>query len=130
MFLLLHITCSCIFMHTYLTFSIFLYIDCDWYFSACLSLSLLLSISYPMHLNENLLHLKTLFVPEHLLLIPLPLMFDSVMIKPCPPSVFKVSHFTPSFEEEEKYYIYIYIYIYKYIFNFIVLLLLSPTISL
>ena len=52
MFLLLHITCSCIFMHTYLTFSIFLYIDCDWCFSLSLSLSLslyiLLSISCSM----------------------------------------------------------------------------------
>ena len=48
MFLLLHITCSCIFMHTYLTFSIFLYIDCDWCFFACLYLSLLLSVSCSM----------------------------------------------------------------------------------
>ena len=43
MFLLLHFTCSCIFMHTYLTFSLFLYIDCDWCFAACLFLSLSLS---------------------------------------------------------------------------------------
>ena len=48
MFLLLHITCSCIFMHTYLTFSIFLYIDCDWCFFACLYLSLLLLVSCSM----------------------------------------------------------------------------------
>ena len=50
MFLLLHITCLCIFMHTYLTFSIFLYIDCDWFFSACVSLSfsLILSVSCSM----------------------------------------------------------------------------------
>ena len=40
MFLLLHITCSCIFTHTYLRFSIFLYIDCDWCFSVCVFLSL------------------------------------------------------------------------------------------
>ena len=50
--LLLHITCSCIFMHTFLTFSIFLYIDCVWCFSTCLSLflslSLLLSVSCSM----------------------------------------------------------------------------------
>ena len=37
-----HITCSCIFMHTYLHFSIFLYWFV-WCFSACLSLSLSLS---------------------------------------------------------------------------------------
>ena len=43
LFLLLHITCSCIFMHTYLTFSIFLYIDCIWCFSVCFSLPLSLS---------------------------------------------------------------------------------------
>ena len=84
MFLLFHITRSCIFMHTYLTFSIFLYIDCDWCFSASLSLSPspLFSVSCPMALNENLLHPKTLFVLGHpLLLILLPLMFGSVMIK-------------------------------------------------
>ena len=46
MFLLLHITCSCIFMYKYLTFSIFLCIDYDWCFSACLSLSLPLSLVY------------------------------------------------------------------------------------
>ena len=50
MFLLLHITCLCIFMHMYLTFSMFLYTDCDWCFFACLSLylSLLLSVSCSM----------------------------------------------------------------------------------
>ena len=88
MFLLLHFACSCIFMHTYLTFSIFLYIDCDWCFSACLSLSLSLSLSFfrlvaLWHLNENLLCPGTLFVSGHpLLLILLPLIFGSVMIKP------------------------------------------------
>ena len=40
LFLLLHITCLCIFMHTYFTFSIFLYIDCIGTFAACLFLSL------------------------------------------------------------------------------------------
>ena len=48
MFLLLHITCSCIFMHTYLTLYIFLCIDCDWCFFACISLSFLLSVSCSM----------------------------------------------------------------------------------
>ena len=35
MILLLHITCSCIFMHVYLTFKIFLYIWTIWDFSKC-----------------------------------------------------------------------------------------------
>ena len=84
MFLLLHITCSCIFMHTYLTFSIFLYIDCDWCFSLSLSLSLSLSQLVALwHLNENLLRPGILFDLGHLLLlILLPYMFDSMMIKP------------------------------------------------
>ena len=46
MFLLLHITCSCIFMHTYLTLSIFIYIDCVWCFFACFSLPISLSLVY------------------------------------------------------------------------------------
>ena len=41
MFLLLHIKCSCIFMHTYLKFFIFLYIDC---FGAFLRVSFSLSL--------------------------------------------------------------------------------------
>ena len=85
MFLLLHITCSCIFMHTYLTFSIFLYIDCVWCFFACFSLllSLLFTLVASWHLNVSLLHLGTLFIPEHpLLLTLLPHMFDFMMIKP------------------------------------------------
>ena len=78
MFLLLHITCSCIFMHTYLTFSIFLYIDYDWCFFACLSLSLLLSINCSMGsmapkqkstLSQNPLHSRASFssdpTPSH-----------------------------------------------------------------
>ena len=50
MFLLLHITCSCIFMHTYDTFSIFLYVELFWDSSNCLflPLSLLLSFSCVM----------------------------------------------------------------------------------
>ena len=100
MFLQLHITCSCIFMHTYLTFSILLYIDCVWCFyvcmcvcvCVCLSLSLSLSISLFLsllftlvaswHLNVNLLHPGTLYVSRHpLLLILLLHMFGSAMIK-------------------------------------------------
>ena len=70
MFLLLHITCSCIFMHTYLRFSIFFYIDCVWCFSACFSLplSLLFTLIASWHLNVNLLRLRTLFVLGHSLL--------------------------------------------------------------
>ena len=45
MFLQLHITCSCIFMHTYLTFSIFLYIDCVWCFYVCVCVCVCLSLS-------------------------------------------------------------------------------------
>jgi len=84
MFLLLHITCSCIFIHTYLTFSIFLYINCDWCFFACLSLShSFFRLVALWHLNENLLRPGTLYISEHLLLLLLlPLMFSSVRIKP------------------------------------------------
>ena len=73
LFLLLHITCSCIFMHTYLTFSIFLYIDCIWCFSVCFSLplSLLFMLVASWHLNINLLRPETFFVPEHPLLLTL-----------------------------------------------------------
>ena len=35
MFFTLHVTCSCIFMHTYLTFNIFVYILTAWSFSKC-----------------------------------------------------------------------------------------------
>ena len=91
MFLSLHVTCSSIFMHTYLHFCIFLYIDLFGAFlrvtfspSLCLSLSLsffLLLASW--HINENPLHPKTLFILGHPLpLIPHLLLFGSVMIKP------------------------------------------------
>ena len=41
MFFTLHVTCSCIFMHTFFTFSIFLYIWTVWSFSDCLFLPFL-----------------------------------------------------------------------------------------
>ena len=85
MLLLLHITCSCIFMHTFFTFSIFLYIELYWDFSDCLflPLSLLLSVSCVMAPNKNLLRLRTLFVSGHpLLLTPLPLTSGSMMKRP------------------------------------------------
>ena len=84
MFLLLHVTCSCIF-HAYIPlFSIFLNIIVDWYFFACLSLSLsFFQIVCTWHLSANPLCPKTLFVPRHpLLLILHPFMSSSVMINP------------------------------------------------
>ena len=86
-FLLLHITCSCIFMHTYFTFSMYFYIDCVWCVSTCfslpLSLSLLFTLVVSWHLNVSLLHPRTLFVSRHpLLLTLLPLLFSFVMKKP------------------------------------------------
>ena len=85
LFLQFHITCSCIFTHTYLTFSIFLYIDYIWSFSMFLSpsLSLLFTLVASWHLNVNLLHLETLFVLGHpLLLTSLPLTSSSVIKRP------------------------------------------------
>ena len=89
MFLLLHVTCSCIF-HTYvLIFFLLIDIKCVWYFSVCFSLSLSLSLFQLValwHLNVSPLRPETLFVLGYLLLLPLlilhPLMFDSVMIRP------------------------------------------------
>ena len=86
MFLSLHVTCSFIFMHTYLQVSIFLYklSCCCFYDSLSLSLSLSLALVASWHLNVSLLHPKTLFVLGHLLLLlilPL-LLFDFVMRGP------------------------------------------------
>ena len=72
-------------MHTYLTFSMYFYIDCVWCVSTCfsLSLSLLFTLVVSWHLNVSLLHPRTLFVSRHpLLLTLLPLLFSSVMKKP------------------------------------------------
>ena len=84
MLLMLHITCSCIFMHMYLHFFIFLYWTV-WCFSICLLLSLFLLLVALWHLNKNLLCPRTLFIPRHFLLLPplilLHLMSGSVMIK-------------------------------------------------
>ena len=84
--LLMHITCSCIFMHTSFTFNLFLYI---WtVFGTFLSVSFfspysLVYISMSWHRNVSLLRLETLFVPGHLfLLIPPPPLFGSMMSKP------------------------------------------------
>ena len=60
MFLLLHVTCSRIF-HAYIPlFSIFLNIIVDWYFFACLSLSLSLSLFLSDSLHMALKHKSTL----------------------------------------------------------------------
>ena len=84
MFLCLHVTCSCIFMHAYLYFFMFLYIDL---FAAYLHVSLSPSLSFFLlvatwHQNENPLRPRTLFILGHPLpLTPLLLLFGSVMIK-------------------------------------------------
>ena len=80
MFLLLHITCSCIrTLH-----SLYSYISIV--IGAFLRLSLSLSLSQLValwHLNENILHLGTLFILRHpLLLTPLPLTSGSTMRRP------------------------------------------------
>ena len=76
---------SCI--HTILVFLID--INCVWYFSTCFSFSLSLSFFQLValwHLNGNLLRPGTLFVPTHLLLLPLLILLHlisgSMMIKP------------------------------------------------
>ena len=72
-------------MHMYTHFFIFLYWTV-WCFSVCPFLSLFLSLIALWHLNENPLHLGTLFVLGHLLLLPslilLHITSGSVMIKP------------------------------------------------
>ena len=82
MFLLLHVTCSCIF-HTYvLIFFLLIDIKCVWYFSVCFSLSSFQLVAL-WHLNISTLRPKTLFILGCLLLFPLlilhPLTFSSMM---------------------------------------------------
>ena len=78
----LHVTCSCIFMHMYLT-SVYFYIS--EFFGVFLivsffPLSLLFTLVRQCHQNVSLLHPRTLFVPRHhLLLILTPLLFGSMM---------------------------------------------------
>ena len=66
----LHVTCLCIPMHMYSLFNIF------WYIWIVMGL-----LNVPWYQNISLLHPKTLFVSGHLLLllIPLPLLFGSMM---------------------------------------------------
>ena len=88
--LYLHVTCSCIFMHTYLQVLIFLYIMLLVLFWLSPSLSFFLSLPLTLvaswHLSVSLLRPGTLFVPRHLLLLlhltPLPPTFGSVMRRP------------------------------------------------
>ena len=88
MFLLLHVTCLCIF-HTYVPFFSFFLYYC-WLVLFCFSLSLSLSLSLSFfrivcawHLSANSLHPRTFFVSRHLLLLILHLLMSgSVMIKP------------------------------------------------
>ena len=80
MFLLLHITCSCIrILHSLYSYIL---IVIGAFLRVFISLSFFRLVAL-WHLNENLLRLGTLFVLGHLLLlILLPLMFGSMMIKP------------------------------------------------
>ena len=74
MHLYLHVTCSCIFMHTYLQVSIFfiLYLlGAFLTFFLSLSLSLSFTLVTSWHLHVNPLCPGTLFVPRHLLLLRL-----------------------------------------------------------
>ena len=86
MFLSLHVTCSCTFIHTYLHLSLFWYRSMLVLFCVFLSLSLSLSLSRLVtlwHPNKNPLRPRTLFVLGHLLLLtPLLLTYNFVMIKP------------------------------------------------
>ena len=87
MYLCLHVTCSCNFMHTYLQVSIFLYVLCYWCFfdSLFLPLFLFFALVASWHRNANLLRPRTLCVLGLLLLLllilPL-LLFGSVMRRP------------------------------------------------
>ena len=60
MLFMLHVTCSCIFMHTYLQLFIFLY-WCCWLFFACLSLSLPLFLFLTLVCTMAPIHKSTLF---------------------------------------------------------------------
>ena len=89
MHLYLHVTCSCIFMHTYLQVSIFVILYLVSVFlivSLSLSLSLFLTLVVSWHQNVNPFGLGTLFVLGHLFLLlfltPLHLTYGSVMRRP------------------------------------------------
>ena len=81
----LHVTCSCIFMHTSFIFNIFLYICTVFrtFLSVFFPPHSLVYISASWHQNVSLLCLGTLFVLGHLYLLILPpLLFSSVIRMP------------------------------------------------
>ena len=80
MFLSLHVTCSCIFMHTYLQFFIFLYIDVvSAFLLVSLSPSLFLSVSCFMAPKRKSIPSQNPLPSKVILLL---LTYGSVMIKP------------------------------------------------
>ena len=89
MLFILHVTCSCIPMHTFFLFNI------SWYIWIVFGTSLIVSLSLSpslfslclWHLNASLLRPRTLFVPGHpLCLILLLHLFGSMMRMPKRPS--------------------------------------------
>ena len=82
----LHVTCSCIAMHTYFLFiniDIFLLLRTFLIFSFFLSLSFVCVSLLPWHSNASLLYPETLFVSGHpLLLVLLPFTSNSMMRRP------------------------------------------------
>ena len=87
MYLNLHVTCSCIFMHTYFQVSIFVILHLVGAFLIVfLPLSLILTLVASWHLNINPLCPGTHFILRHLLLLllltPLHLTSGSVMRRP------------------------------------------------
>ena len=81
MFLLFHVTCSCIFHAYILLFSFFLILSL---IGTLLRLSLSLSffrILYAWHPSAKLLRLETLFVPRHPFLLILPLYMSSAVMR-------------------------------------------------
>ena len=91
MLFILHVTCSCIPMHTFFLFNILAIFEMCWDFSNCLSLSLPFSsvcVSLCLwHLNVSLFRPKTLFVLGHPFHLTLLLhLFSFVMKMPERPS--------------------------------------------
>ena len=85
MLFILHVTCSCIPMHTFFPFNIFWYIlNCFGTFLIVFSLSLPLSVYVSLllwHPNVNLLRPGTLFIPGHPLLLTILLSLSSSMMR-------------------------------------------------
>ena len=97
MLFILHVTCSCIPMHTFFPFNIFfdiflIVLGHFWLFCVSLSLSLSLSLSIFLpfsvyvglllwHPNVNLLHPGTLFIPGHPFLLTLLLSLSGFVMR-------------------------------------------------